>query len=180
MPFESLSCTNCGSGSVQEVKPNTYFCDHCERVFKYVEPDASKVNSRLDQERPCGCGSGYPVSRVQCQVCRGSVCAGCEVSNYTRLGAGDHRLFIIPAPPDGFGYLMDFPTPWVNEGLSGSMLWSITSDRSTQVTEGGRIGPFLYINDVVSQVAASLGRAHYELHTLCRSCALAAVPAAAK
>ncbi len=38
MPFESLSCTNCGSGDVQEVKPDTYFCKNCERVFKYVSP----------------------------------------------------------------------------------------------------------------------------------------------
>jgi hypothetical protein len=38
MPFESLSCPRCGSGDVQEVKPETYFCNHCDNVFKYVRP----------------------------------------------------------------------------------------------------------------------------------------------
>lgn len=31
-------CANCGSGDVQEVKPDTYFCNYCDRVFKYVTP----------------------------------------------------------------------------------------------------------------------------------------------
>jgi hypothetical protein len=38
MPFESLSCSRCGSGDVQEVKPETYFCNHCDNVFRYVRP----------------------------------------------------------------------------------------------------------------------------------------------
>lgn len=38
MPVEAISCTRCGSGDVKEVKANTYFCSHCESVFKYVDP----------------------------------------------------------------------------------------------------------------------------------------------
>lgn len=43
MPLESLSCTQCGSGDIQEVKTDTYFCNHCERVFKYV--DAASISA---------------------------------------------------------------------------------------------------------------------------------------
>lgn len=37
MALEPLSCAHCGSGGVQEVKPDTYFCNYCEKVFKYVD-----------------------------------------------------------------------------------------------------------------------------------------------
>jgi hypothetical protein len=36
MPYESLTCPKCGSGDCQEVKPGTYFCNHCDNVFRYV------------------------------------------------------------------------------------------------------------------------------------------------
>src|ERR1700744_4556153 len=163
MPFESLSCTNCGSGAVQEVKPNTYFCNYCERVFKYVDPGAGIANALLSRARLCACGSGYPVSDVPCQLCQGGVCGTCTVTGATGT------LYIMPAPAEGFGYLIDFPAPGTYEGRSTSDLWSITSDRTTQITEGGRIGPFLFTADVLSHVAASLGRVQHELHTLCRS-----------
>jgi ribosomal protein L37AE/L43A len=36
--LESITCTHCGSSEVQEVKPHTYFCSHCEGVFKHIDP----------------------------------------------------------------------------------------------------------------------------------------------
>lgn len=39
MPLESLACPRCGSSDFQVVKSDTYFCNHCENVFKYVESD---------------------------------------------------------------------------------------------------------------------------------------------
>jgi hypothetical protein len=57
MPFESLSCPRCGSGSLQEVKPETYFCNHCDNVFKHVSPSraGSTGGCELPEEgRPCG------------------------------------------------------------------------------------------------------------------------------
>lgn len=37
MPLESLACPRCGSSDFQGVKSETYFCNHCENIFKYVE-----------------------------------------------------------------------------------------------------------------------------------------------
>jgi len=57
MPFQSISCTNCGSGNIQEVKPDTYFCNHCEGVFKYAAvsraPEARSCEVLVDG-RECG------------------------------------------------------------------------------------------------------------------------------
>jgi len=76
MPIESLSCTGCGSTQVQEVKPNTYFCAHCEKVFKRVDPSTVTVTHRPDF---CSCGSGNPIF-AQCQVCRDDVvCRSCDI-----------------------------------------------------------------------------------------------------
>jgi hypothetical protein len=187
VPFESLSCTNCGSGDVQEVKPDTYFCNNCEQVFKYVEPSPVIVNDLLAQARLCDCESGYPVGSrypvlaFPCQVCRGSVCVACEVSGtMLPLGPSDGVVLIMPTPADGFGYLMDFSAPKVDQGVSSSRLYSLTGGRFRQVNEGGRIGPFLYTGDVVAHIAASLDRAPNEVYPLCLSCATAAIPAAAE
>ena len=57
MPFESLSCQRCGSGDIQEVKPETYFCNHCDNVFKYVSPNMAGSAGGCEVPtggRPCG------------------------------------------------------------------------------------------------------------------------------
>ena len=43
MALESVVCTHCGSGDVKEVKTNTFFCDHCESLFKYNDPSRVAV-----------------------------------------------------------------------------------------------------------------------------------------
>ncbi len=68
MVLQSLSCTGCGSTEVQEVKPDTYFCHHCETVFKYVPPV-------MQGPAPCDvveCGVG---AIGQCYRCKRPFCA---------------------------------------------------------------------------------------------------------
>lgn len=73
MPFEELSCQRCGSGDIQEVKPETYFCNHCESVFKYVSPSRAGAASGgcevLAEGRPCGVPA---IGR--CRTCQRAFC----------------------------------------------------------------------------------------------------------
>lgn len=92
MALEALNCTNCGSADVQEVKPSTYFCNHCESVFKHIDPTTVTVG-------PAFCHHGNPVM-VECQVCRAGMCREqCDVVRARAFGcAGIVRT-------QGFGYL---------------------------------------------------------------------------
>jgi hypothetical protein len=177
MGFDSLSCTHCGSGDVQEIKPDTYFCNHCKNVFRYVDTSQTTVG---DQPGFCGCGN--PVE-FRCQACKGVLCDECDtVGQAATWALGHHQRFIATAPADGFGYLLD--PEFFDEGSSGQ-LSRIANDRiipiklwsSQRVPASGRIGPFLTLNDVLLHVAAAFpgGVRH-----LCRGCALAAVPATAR
>jgi hypothetical protein len=91
MSFEALACTNCGSGDVQEVKPDTYFCNHCDSVFKHVDPTKLTVG-------PAFCEHGNRVE-VQCQVCKTGMCRSrCDI-----VPVSHQRSGIVPT--EGFGYL---------------------------------------------------------------------------
>ena len=95
MPLESLKCTGCGSADVQEVKPNTYFCNHCETLFKHVDPASATM-----AHRPAFCVCGNPV-QVQCSICHEtSMCRTCEATRAAR----DHWSLFIPTV--GFGYVL--------------------------------------------------------------------------
>lgn len=72
MPFESLSCPRCGSGSFQEVKPETYFCNHCDNVFKYVSP--SRPGSAGGCELPTDRGSCGVPAIGHCRTCQRAFC----------------------------------------------------------------------------------------------------------
>lgn len=99
MPLEAIACTGCGSTDVQEVKPGTYFCNHCETVFKHVDPSRLNVSHTPGF---CECGSGQPVT-AQCQVCRSTaLCEDCDLGRtYTRRY---HRGFVIQTV--GWGYVL--------------------------------------------------------------------------
>jgi hypothetical protein len=90
MPFESVTCPSCGSDDVQQVKPDTYFCNKSETVFKYIDPSRLTVHYA-----PSFCMHGNPV-QCQCQLCGAGMCKECDV-----LQSRD--LHIVPAV--GFGYL---------------------------------------------------------------------------
>jgi hypothetical protein len=82
MPFESLSCQRCGSGDLQEVKPETYFCNHCDSVFKYVSPNRAGSAGGcevLADRRPCG------VQAIgRCRSCQRAFCG----THQARIGTG--------------------------------------------------------------------------------------------
>jgi hypothetical protein len=98
MPLESLACTNCGSADVKEVKAETYFCNQCDSVFKYV------VHGRVSATVGTSfCRCGNPVT-AQCTVCRVSMlCAACDFSRVSAERA-------ILTANSGFGYMMRFST----------------------------------------------------------------------
>lgn len=90
--LEAVNCANCGASDVQEVKPGTFFCNHCESVFKHVDPATVTVG-------PAFCEHGNVV-RVQCQVCRAGMCAEqCDV--VPAWGGGFWGI----VRTQGFGYL---------------------------------------------------------------------------
>ncbi len=104
MGVESLSCAHCGSGEVQEVKPNTYFCNHCEQVSKYI--DSSRITVDV-QPGFCSCGNRV---EFQCQVCKGTICADCDVINRVAFPYRQQSdQFILAVPAGGFGHLMARP-----------------------------------------------------------------------
>jgi hypothetical protein len=74
MALQALSCTNCGSRDVIEVKPGTYFCNHCDTVFKYFASGEGSFSV-------CACGI---VAKARCPCCRAAICPDCS----GRFGSG--------------------------------------------------------------------------------------------
>ena len=99
MPFESLSCPRCGSGDVQEVKPETYFCNHCDNVFRYVRP--GRAGSAGGCEIPAeGLACGVPAIG-RCRSCQRAFC----LTHQARVGEGLHdRLDSERRYAPGTGY----------------------------------------------------------------------------
>lgn len=74
MPLESLSCSHCGSGDVQQVKPDTYFCNHCDSLFKYVNSGQMAGGVGCELALPTGKTCGVPpIGR--CVTCYRTFCA---------------------------------------------------------------------------------------------------------
>lgn len=71
MPYESLACPRCGSGSFQEVKSNTYFCNHCDNVFKYT-----RVPSAAGESSPAACDTCGVLAVGLCYICNSYFCNG--------------------------------------------------------------------------------------------------------
>jgi ribosomal protein L37AE/L43A len=70
MPLESIACTSCGATDVQEVKADTYFCNHCEGVFKYTKPRFAGGPAVCEVD---GCGV---LAIRRCVACSGPFCQG--------------------------------------------------------------------------------------------------------
>jgi hypothetical protein len=98
MPLEAISCTGCGSADVQEVKPSTYFCNHCETVFKHIDPTRVNVSHTPGF---CDCGSGRPV-KSQCQLCTNALCRDCDMCGGGSPYGGAHGVYVRTV---GWGYL---------------------------------------------------------------------------
>ena len=71
MPYESLACPRCGSSSFQEVKPNTYFCNHCDNVFKYT-----RASSAAGGSSPASCDTCGVLAVGLCYLCHSYFCPG--------------------------------------------------------------------------------------------------------
>jgi hypothetical protein len=84
MPFESLSCQRCGSADIQEVKPETYFCNHCDNVFKYVSPNQAGSTGGCEVPaggRPCGIPA---IGR--CTTCSRAYCGTHQAHDINSIG----------------------------------------------------------------------------------------------
>ena len=55
MGMRALKCTNCGSSAVKPVKPDTYFCGHCDGVFTWIRPHPRETGS--GGTATCYCGA---------------------------------------------------------------------------------------------------------------------------
>ncbi len=98
MALQSLNCTGCGSGDVREVKTDTYFCNHCETVFKYADPTKQTVEAT-----PAFCECGLPVE-IQCQLCKKAMCGQCMLRWDTSPEMTAPRTWRQVLPVEGLGY----------------------------------------------------------------------------
>jgi hypothetical protein len=182
VPFEAIACARCGSIDVQEVKPSTYFCNHCESVFKYIDPSRLKV-----EHSPSFCWCGNAI-QVQCQLCKKGICWQCDVST--------NRDAIYRSPGNQAGYKADCGRmrlygPGVEPGFFYYASYSRLEENTLPVPVNGfgylhrdmdrrACGPFLYLSELLSSIAVARGL-HYERGSvpvthLCFACVADAVP----
>lgn len=178
MPFEAIACTRCGSTEVQEVKPSTYFCNHCETVFKHIDPTRLTVD-----HGPAFCSCGNPV-QVQCQVCKTGVCRDCDTIEWRRSAGIKEpgHCGAFNGPPDisvsaiGYGYLESSKYSYLRPGGEKEFVISrgriVTEERSGPAV----IGPFLGVNKILSALRAT----HGDLRHVCCTCVESAAPATAE
>jgi hypothetical protein len=176
MPLETIACTNCGSTDVQEVKPSTFFCNHCETVFRHIDPTRLTVDY---SPAFCACGTSI---RFQCQVCRAGICSGCDVIEWKRRRDEETRRsiypFNIPGPSDSDSLYGKLHVPVVGYGylrqrfLPDSEIWAIVDNHIIRIRERDSRsgGPFLYVDELLSTIRAA------GLNHVCCSCVTAAVP----
>jgi hypothetical protein len=181
MPFEAIACTTCGSTDVQEVKPSTYFCNHCETVFKHIDPTRISVDNA-----PAFCSCGNPIE-FQCQLCKTGMCFECDViawrENYDRSRIRGIISAIpvtiqtsaIYVPVQGFGYTgnarkygdrSDYPEAYKVLSVSGRHVvrYSYKPD--------DRFGPWLSLDKLL----AVLSEKRVRLGHACWPCIGRAVP----
>jgi hypothetical protein len=108
MPVETLKCHECGSADVQEVKANTFFCNHCDAVFKYQDPNRATV-----VQTPTFCSCGNPVE-IQCAGCEATICRQCDA-----LGTSEQALVFVEAK--ACGYLIEWGAGEPALGLDDSL-----------------------------------------------------------
>jgi hypothetical protein len=156
MPLEALACTQCGSADVKEVKPSTYFCNHCDTVFKQVDP--GKVSVAV---APSFCLCGNPVT-AQCQICHVSTMCfgGCNAtSSWLHPWPERSHWVNICFPTVGFGYVLSGLSSW-KEVAGGRIV-------ARSVSEPAMVGPscrqpscsILFSKLTARNSAMSVGRA---------------------
>jgi hypothetical protein len=87
MPVETIKCQECGSSDVQEVKPSTYFCNHCDAVCQHVDPTATPVaGCEIDSCGVAAVGRCHGCTRAFCGTHQGreddaisvDLCSSCQ------------------------------------------------------------------------------------------------------
>jgi hypothetical protein len=167
MPLEAVKCATCGSPDVKEVKANTYFCNHCDGVFKYVDPNRATV-----QSTPAFCPCGNPVD-AQCNLCGSVLCSWCDAMR----GHADAIAVV------GFGYLCrgrdanSFRLGAAAQAPGGTARrgwWAVAEGRPAWRDHSGEglIGPWL----PVPKLMAVLNSRHPALRHACWACTAAVLP----
>lgn len=160
MPLESINCTNCGSGDVKEVKPSTYFCNHCETVFKHVDPTRVTLEQAF-----CGCGSAI---QVRCNLCHVGLCGQCDAKQVRDYYYCKSSVEVL-VRTEGFGYVTrDTSNPGLCLAIGNRVLFS---SRGHYV-----FGPFIPTNKLLWCLPDHGVRFHH----LCWSCVSAMVPVVAE
>ena len=170
MPLEAVKCASCGSPDVKEVKANTYFCNHCDGVLKYVDPNRATV-----QSTPAFCPCGNPV-HAQCNLCGSVLCSWCDP-----LRTHADALAVV-----GFGYLcrgrdtnafrLSAPDPAL-DGTARSGWWAVTEGRPAWQDHSGEEVIGLWFP--TPKLVAVLSTMHPALRHACWACTVAVLPEAA-
>lgn len=63
MPSEAVSCPNCGSSACTEYRDNSFVCQHCDRVFRWTNPNERTVTLKASH---CKCGTNAMGRCIQC------------------------------------------------------------------------------------------------------------------
>lgn len=169
MGLQAMNCPNCGSSAVKEVKPSTYFCDHCEGVFRLVPPVGQSAASTADF---CTCGNRIT---SQCRVCETGLCKECDIAPWLKVPHPLDR----PLPP------RESRSRWYH-GLairstdsgyltSGSRVDVLDDGHLTEVqmNSAASVEPVVY----AAKVMRYLDRTYLTIKHVCLSCLVAAVPA---
>jgi hypothetical protein len=183
MPLESLACSHCGSSEVKEVKANTYFCDHCDAVFKLVDPNSVTVTNN-----PSFCSCGETVA-AKCQLCDATMCVACDAGGKIEaysFSHGSNRPILVHTV--GFGHLCytpgwgGHPAPmvygcFVVDGHVSDLEQSAPRT-NREFHDGSRdlseltVGPFLSS----STLQGFLKSVHSALRHVCWPCVVSAIP----
>jgi len=173
MPLEAIACTRCGSTDVQEVKPSTYFCNHCETVFKHIDPTHLTVDNA-----PAFCSCGNPIE-FQCQLCKTGICLACDViawrqdydrrsyeriPSWIRVAGHPSKIYL---PVQGFGYIGNASKYGESSDSKTYKLLSVSGShvvRSSYKSDD-RFGPWLPLDKlltVLSEKRVRLGHACWQ------------------
>jgi hypothetical protein len=93
--LESIRCQSCGSGEVTEVKTGTFFCAHCETLFRQASITDARVVASPDF---CVCGNAIT---LKCPLCTALICAQCNALSDSNSGVAIATV--------GYGYKADTP-----------------------------------------------------------------------
>jgi hypothetical protein len=180
MPLESLICSHCGSSEVKEVKVNTYFCGHCEGIFKLVDPKSVTITNY-----PSFCSCGEKVA-AKCQLCDATMCATCDAGGRTENWEGvpilietrgfGHMYLSSANRHSAYGcFISDSQVLERGEKAPQVTIDVWTLDRGRRTTDLA-IGPFVSVSKLLGHLSSINGGVRH----VCWSCVASAIPEVAE